>query len=80
MGGVVAAATTIGYDSDETADGFNANGIHKDTGTKFNLDGYDNAGFNSDGYDINGYNNLGYDVDGYNLDGYNLDGFDRDGI
>lgn len=33
--------------------GFDQNGIHKDTGTIYNPEGYDKSGYDSDGYDSN---------------------------
>lgn len=50
--------------------GFDAEGIHRDTGSRFN----------PDGYDINGRDAEGYDIDGYDADGYDLNRFDPDGI
>jgi hypothetical protein len=70
--------------------GFDSKGIHRDTGTEydpngFNVAGYDADGYDSDGFDENGldregYDSSGYDTDGYDRDGYDPDGFDRDGI
>lgn len=60
--------------------GFNFSGIHRDTGTKYDPEGYDEAGYDSDGYDKDGYNKRGYDRDGYNRKGYDSEGFFRDGV
>ena len=72
---------------------FDQYGIHRDTGTKYDKDGYDIDGFDKDGYNIRGFNKYdihrdtgneydkdGYDVDGYDKDGYNRRGFDAEGI
>ena len=55
-------------------DGFNEKGIHRDTGDKYNLKGFDKYG-----YDRDGYNEYGYDWHGYNRDGYDRDGYDWQG-
>lgn len=74
--------------------GFNdKSGIHRDTHSAFDPEGYD-----KDGYDVNGYNKSGwnrkginmetndtydargYDVNGINKRGRNKDGFDREGF
>ena len=44
------------------ADGFNKEGNHKATGTKFNKEGYD-----KDGFSRNGYDKSGYDKDGIHI-------------
>lgn len=36
--------------------GFDTNGIHKDTGTIYDQDGYDKTGYDIDGYDKDGFN------------------------
>lgn len=36
--------------------GFDTDGIHKDTGTIYDQDGYDKTGYDIDGYDKNGFN------------------------
>ncbi len=46
---------TIIYDDN----GFAPNGIHKDTGTIYNTEG-----FNREGYDESGFNNIGVDING----------------
>ncbi len=66
------------------ANGFNDAGIHQDTGTRYNPDGYDANGFdaggyNADGYDARGYDAGGYDADGYDARGYDPGGYDADG-
>lgn len=58
--------------------GFDADGIHRDTGTEFNPDGYDRYGYDEDGFNRDGYNEDGYDADGYDEDGWNEDGLHRD--
>ena len=79
---------TNGYDKDEYyLDGFNDMGIHKETGTRFDPEGYDIFGYDKDGYKKNGFNfNLinkdtkdKYDPDGFDAWGYDKDGYDRDG-
>jgi hypothetical protein len=67
--------------------GFNNSGIHKDTGTLFNSEGYD-----KEGYDINGFNeeyihkdtgtlfnSEGYDKEGFDSIGLNVSNYDRNG-
>ncbi len=69
---------------------FDANGIHKVTGTcydekgysedfYYDEDGYDEDGYDKDGYDKDGYDRMGYDRDGYDRDGYDCYGRYRDG-
>lgn len=53
-----------GYD----VNGFNSEGIHEETQTKFNPDGYDRDGYNQNGYDRNGYDRLGINSEGINID------------
>ncbi len=65
--------------------GFNPEGIHNVTKTKFNPEGYNKYGYNKDGYnkdgfDYYGYNKYGFNRAGYNKDGYNKDGFDKYGF
>lgn len=64
--------------------GFNESGIHRETGTPFDKNGYNQQGYDQDGYDRKGYNAEGYNRAGYNRygfdkDGFDLTGFDRDG-
>jgi hypothetical protein len=59
------------YDEDGyNAEGWDCEGIHRDTGNEFDEDGYTVSGEK--------YNDEGYDVDGYNEDGWNEDGINRD--
>lgn len=60
--------------------GFDADGIHKDTGTKYNPDGYDIDGFSADGRDRAGYDRDGYDIKGFDRSGVDKEGFDRRGF
>ena len=61
------------YDSN----GFNYYGIHRDTGTEYDEQGYDINGFDDCGiYKTGGF----YDEEGYNRLGYNENGWNRDGI
>ena len=75
--------------------GFNKDGIHKHTGTFFDLDGltrygdaFDTAGFNKDGLNKDGFNKDGihnhtgtlFNKDGLNKDGFNKDGYDENGF
>ncbi len=61
------------------ANGFNDAGIHQETGTRYDPNGYDKDGYNSNGYDKDGYAGNGYDKDGYDKDGYAGNGYDEDG-
>jgi hypothetical protein len=69
-------------------------GLHRDTGTMFNPEGFDCDGRDDEGYDVNGYNESGFNRDGINRrtgnefdiyghteDGsrYNEDGYDCNG-
>lgn len=58
---------------------YNRGAIHRDTGTKYNLEGFDKKGYDKDGYDNKGYNKEGYDREGFNKEGYDNRGFDREG-
>ena len=66
--------------------GFNLEGIHKDTKTKFDRIGYDKDGYNKDGFRLSGihkdtktkFNPMGYDEYGYNKNGFNLAGIHKD--
>lgn len=63
---------------------FNRKGIHRETGTKFNpqgfdVDGYDIEGYNAEGYDRNGLNRKGFDKRGYDKQGLNRSGYDKEG-
>lgn len=66
--------------------GFNIqSGIHKETGTPYNpegynRDGYDKEGYYYDGYDRKGFSREGYDRSGFDRDGYDRDGYDKSGI
>ena len=58
--------------------GFNKDGIHKVTGTKYNPEGYD-----AYGYDKDGFNEVAYHKDTHTLydpEGYTRKGFNKDGI
>jgi hypothetical protein len=65
--------------------GFNAEGIHKITRTRYGLDGFDWNGFNRDGYHQNGTRWFEtpfggfYDVDMYNRWGFSFYGEHRNG-
>ncbi|MGI9255943.1 MAG: hypothetical protein ACR2PY_03310, partial [Salinispira sp.] len=61
------------------ANGFNDAGIHQDTGTRYDPNGYDKDGYAGNSYDKDGYNAAGYDIDGYNADGYDAEGYNRNG-
>ena len=50
-------------------------GIHKDTGTNYNLLGYDKNGWNKDS--INKETGTLYDKDGWNTEGYDAKGIFR---
>lgn len=39
--------------------------IHRDTGTRWDSEGFNDCGFDEDGYDREGYNAQGYDCDGW---------------
>lgn len=45
-------------------------GIHKETKTKYDINGYD----------INGYNSQGYNKNGYDKDGLDKNGYDKNGV
>lgn len=72
-----------GYDSR----GFNERGIHKDTKTLFDPEGFNVNGWNGNGWNKDKiyyktgtkYNKKGYDILGFNKDGYNSNGFNRNG-
>jgi hypothetical protein len=63
-----------------TKTGFDRNGIHKDTGTRFGKTGYDASGFNMYGNDRQGYGRDGFNKFGNDRDGNNFDGFNTRGI
>ncbi|OQB39888.1 MAG: hypothetical protein BWY04_01498 [candidate division CPR1 bacterium ADurb.Bin160] len=59
-------------------------GIHKATGTEYDVEGYDQSGYdkngyNKEGYDKNGFNKKGYNASGYDEKGYNKEGYDQSG-
>ena len=54
-------------------------GIHKETKTKYDKDGYNYKGFNKDGYNAEGYDEEGFDLQGYDEEGFDLQGYDKDG-
>lgn len=63
--------------------GFDADGLHVDTGTPYNDEGYDANGYNRDGWDEDGYHRETgdlFDPHGYDLDGYDEQGFTAVGI
>lgn len=60
--------------------GFNTEGIHNVTKTKFNQEGYNQRGYNKEGFDKKGFDKYGYDKNGYNIIGFNEKGFDKDGF
>ena len=55
--------------------GFNKQGIHRNTDTKYNLKGFDILEIHRD--TGTRYDNKGYDFDGYDARGYDLKGFDK---
>lgn len=55
-------------------------GIHKETKTKYDKEGYDKYGYSTDGYDKYGYNYIGFNKDGYNTEGYDKDGYNYKGF
>ena len=73
-----------------TLNEFNKDGIHKLTGTEYDVDGYDEDGLDINGFDFEGYHFItkgryaptgydkyGRDRCGYDKEGYDLRGFDR---
>ena len=75
-------------------DGFNREGINKDTATEYDArgwsrygrkhketgTGYDPEGYNVYGFNESGRNREGYDRQGFDSEGYDRRGFDRSGI
>ncbi len=71
------------------AQGFNPQGIHHITKTRYdtngfsregyNAEGYNHEGYNKDGFNQSGFNKAGYDENGFNKEGYNHLGLDRNG-
>lgn len=62
---------------------FDEDGIHKDTGTRYNKEGFDIKGTNKDTltkFDNNGFDRHGFDRHGYDKNGYDEDGFNKKGI
>jgi hypothetical protein len=70
--------------------GYNSDGTHKRTGTKFDENGFNKNHIHKETgteWDENGYDDGGYNVSGFNIDGFhlrtrtklNLSGFDKDG-
>lgn len=59
-------------------------GIHKDTGTKKDPNGYNMKGFrkgrDKEGFDFGGRDKEGFDRNGWDKDGYDRNGFNRKGI
>lgn len=75
---------------ENSSSGFNTDGIHHLTGTKYSPEGCDVDGFEQ--YDFNppigycktpsgsdGANEIIYDSDGFDRDGFDKEGFDKDG-
>ena len=65
------------------ANGFDSNGVNKDTGTAYDPNGYDVNGYNQEGYDQNGFYPDGTNKDtgtAYDNNGYTKTGFDANGI
>ena len=60
--------------------GFSFSGIHKDTGTEYDQDGYNEKGYDKDGYNREGYDKDGYDREGYDKKGSDRRGFNREGL
>ena len=68
-----------GYDNA----GFDEDGNHRETGTKYDPEGYGRDGYNKDGWNRSGNHKAtgtGYDHDGYDEQGYDRDGYDRQGL
>ena len=53
-------------------------GINKETGTEFDISGFDRTGYNEYGFDKEGFNRKGFDKYNYDKDGYNENGFNRE--
>ena len=70
----------MGFFTKRDKNGFDENGIHKDTGTAFNPDGYNRYGRDKEGYYSNGRNSLGFNKDGYNQEKFKVNEFNDDGI
>ena len=70
----------MGFFTKRDKNGFDEIGIHKETGTAFNPDGYNRYGCDKDGYYFNGRNSLGFNKDGYNQEKFKVDGFNDEGI
>ncbi|MDA0780898.1 MAG: filamentous hemagglutinin N-terminal domain-containing protein [Rickettsiales bacterium] len=75
------------------ANNFDQYGVHKETGTPYDPNGFDIHGFDINGFDINGFNQFGFDIngihrdtgtpfgpDGYDQNGFDIAGFDRNGF
>ncbi|MFT8850941.1 hypothetical protein [Acetobacter orientalis] len=65
--------------------GFDENGIHKKTGTKYDeewfmKDGFDCTHHDREGYDRRGYDRQGYDRQGFSEVGFDRHGYDREGF
>lgn len=58
---------------------FDANGIHKETGTKYDPEGYDVEGFDEIGVDREGFDREGFGSDDRDRDGYDREGYDKNG-
>ena len=67
--------------------GFDREGKHRETGTKYNPEGYNQFGYDKDDYDKNGFNIYGehrktgtkYNPEGYDRYGYDREGYDKNG-
>ncbi len=72
--------------------GFNQAGIHSETGSRYDLSGYDVFGYDVHGFNArgvhratgtpfgpDGFDRQGVDRDGYDRSGRDADGYDRDG-
>ena len=78
----------MGFFTKRDKNGFDENGIHKETGTAFNQDGYNRYGRDISGFDTDGHDQEKFKVDGFNIEGinkytgsfYDENGFDENGI
>lgn len=53
-------------------------GINKETGTEFDISGFNKTGYNEYGFDIDGYDRDGFDKNKYDKNGFNANGFNRE--
>ena len=76
----VTTPDTISEEYRYNQDGWDVNGYHKDTGTKYDLNGYDMNGYDVNGFDVNGYDVNGYDVNGFDANGFDVNGLNSAGF